>query len=70
MAAENTPGTQKVPEMVVLHCNGRTYGNAYLITFKLRPLGTHTLAHSILPLSEASVEVFFLTYRSSAVTLD
>jgi hypothetical protein len=23
-------GSQKVPRMVVLHCNGRTYGNAYL----------------------------------------
>ena len=41
---------------MVLHCNGRTYGNAYLITFKVGPLGTHTLAHSILPLLEAPVE--------------
>ena len=49
--------------MVVLHCNGRTYGNAYLITFKVGPLGTHTLAHSILPLLEAPVEGFFLTYH-------
>ena len=24
--------------MVVLHCNSRTYGNAYLITFKVGPL--------------------------------
>ena len=37
-----TTGTQKVLGMVVLHCNGRTYGNAYLITFKVEPLGTHT----------------------------
>ena len=48
--------TQKVPGMVVLHCNGRIYGNAYLITFKVGPLGIHTLAHSILPLLEAPVE--------------
>jgi hypothetical protein len=24
-------GSQKVPGIVVLHCNGRTYGKAYLI---------------------------------------
>jgi hypothetical protein len=38
-----TMGGQKVPGMVVLHCNGRTYGNAYLITLKVGPLSTHTL---------------------------
>jgi hypothetical protein len=32
-----TRGSQKVPGMVVLHNNGRTYGNAYLITFKVGP---------------------------------
>jgi hypothetical protein len=32
-----TRGSQKVPGMVVLKCNGRTYGNAYLITFKVGP---------------------------------
>ena len=55
----NTRGSQKVPGMVVLHCNGRTYGNAYLITFKVGPLRTHTLAPSILPLLEAPAEGFF-----------
>jgi hypothetical protein len=35
-------GSQKVPGMVVLHCDGRTYGNGYLITFKAGPLCTHT----------------------------
>jgi hypothetical protein len=34
----NTPESQKVPGMVVLHCNGRTYGNDYLLTFKVGPL--------------------------------
>jgi hypothetical protein len=37
--------SQKVPRMVVLHCNGRTYGSIYLITFKvwtLRIVHTHT----------------------------
>jgi hypothetical protein len=33
---------QKVPGMMILHCNGRTYGNAYLITLKARPLRPHT----------------------------
>jgi hypothetical protein len=35
-------GSQKVPEMVALHCNGRTYDNAYLITSKVGPLRLHT----------------------------
>jgi hypothetical protein len=35
--------------MVVLHCNGRTYGNAYLITFKVGPLSAHTHTCSIDP---------------------
>jgi hypothetical protein len=37
-----TRGSQEVPGTVVLHCNGRTYGSAYLITFKVGPLHTHT----------------------------
>jgi hypothetical protein len=53
--------------MLVLHCNGRTYGNAYLITFNLRPLRTHTLAPLSLPLLEAPAEGFFW---SSAVAFD
>ena len=40
-------------------CNGRTYDNAYLITFKVGPLRTYTLAPSILPLLEAPAEGFF-----------
>jgi hypothetical protein len=44
--------------MVVLHCNGRTCGNAYLITFKVGPLRTHALAPSILPLLEPPAEGF------------
>ena len=30
MAGKSTQGPQKVPEMVVLNCNGRTYGNVYI----------------------------------------
>jgi hypothetical protein len=55
-------GSQKVPGMVVLHCNGRTYGNDYPITFTVRPLRAYTLAPSVLPLLEhrrkASVRIF------------
>jgi hypothetical protein len=36
-----TRGNQKVPGMVVLHCNVRTYSSAYPITFTLRT-NTHT----------------------------
>jgi hypothetical protein len=38
--------SQKVPGMLVLHRNGTTYGNAYLITFKVGPLHTHFLHQS------------------------
>jgi hypothetical protein len=38
----NTMGSQNVPGMVVLHCNGRTQGNANLITFKVGTLCTDT----------------------------
>jgi hypothetical protein len=54
-------GNQKVPRMVVLHCNGRTYGNAFLITFEVGPLRAHTLAPSILPRLEAPADGFFWT---------
>jgi hypothetical protein len=67
---EHMRGSQKVPGMVVLHCNGRTYGNAYLITSKLGPLRTHTLAPSILPLLETLAEGFFWNLPSSAVAFD
>jgi hypothetical protein len=45
----------------VLYCNSRTYGNAYLITFTVQPLHTHThtLGPTALPLLEALTEVFF-----------
>ena len=58
--------------MVLLHCNGRTYDNAYLITFKVGPLGTHTLAHLILLLLEAPVESFLwnLTGLSRPISFD
>jgi hypothetical protein len=55
----NTMGSQKVPKMAALHCNGRTYGSAYLITFKVGSLRTHALAPSILPLLEPPLEGFF-----------
>jgi len=54
-----TTGSQKVPGNVVYQCSGWTYDNAYLITFKVGPLRTHTLAPSILPLLEAPAEGFF-----------
>jgi len=41
-----TRGSQKVLWIVVEHCNGRTYDNAYLITFKEGPLHTHTHTHT------------------------
>ena len=56
---ESTRDTQKLPGMVVLHCSGRTYGNAYIINFKVGPLGNHTLAHLILSLLEVPVEGHF-----------
>jgi hypothetical protein len=37
-----TMDSQKVPGMMVSHCNGTIYGNAYLITFKAGLLRTHT----------------------------
>ena len=40
-------------------CNGWTYDNAYLITFKVGLLRTHTLAPSILLILEATAEGFF-----------
>jgi len=58
-------GSQKIPGIVVQHCNGRTYDNAYLITFKVGSLRAHThtqtLAPSILPSLAALVEGFFWT---------
>jgi hypothetical protein len=50
--------SQKVHGMVVLRCNDRTYGNAYLVTFKVGPLRAQ-LALSKLPLLEAPAEGFF-----------
>jgi hypothetical protein len=65
-------GSQKVPRMVVLHCNDRTYGNVYLITFKVGPLCTYTLAPLILPSLEAPMEGFFwkLPESSSRIRFD
>jgi hypothetical protein len=40
-----TMGSQKVPEIMVLHCNGRTYDSAYLITFNIGPCVHTYLLH-------------------------
>jgi hypothetical protein len=37
---------QKFPGMVVLHYNGRIYGNAYLIAFKVGTLDARAHAHA------------------------
>ena len=42
----HTRGSQNVPGNVVYQCNGWTYDNAYLITFKAGPLRTHTHTHT------------------------
>jgi hypothetical protein len=41
-------GNQKVPGIVILHCNGSTYWNAYLIAFKVGPVRARVLAVPIL----------------------
>jgi hypothetical protein len=43
---EYTMGSEKVPGLTVLHCDGRAYGNdnAYVITFKVATLRAHTPA--------------------------
>jgi hypothetical protein len=46
--------SQKVPAMVVLHCNVRTYSSTYLITFKVGPL-LHRSCHC----SKASFGIFW-----------
>jgi hypothetical protein len=56
-------GSQKVPGIVVLHCNGRTYGKVYLIAFQVRPLHVHTFALSILPLLETPAEGSFMNLK-------
>jgi hypothetical protein len=65
-------GSQKVPWMVVLHSNCRTYGNSYLITVIAGPLHTHTCTHicapSILPLLQAPVEASVGIFQSSSIT--
>jgi hypothetical protein len=45
-------GSQKVPGMMVMHCNGRTYGKAYIIAFKVGLLHTITLIAPVLSLLE------------------
>ena len=44
---------------MIENCNGRTYDNAYLVTLKVGPLRSHTLAPSIQPLLETPAEGFF-----------
>jgi hypothetical protein len=34
-SARNMMSSQKVPRIVALDCNGRTYSSTYLITFKV-----------------------------------
>jgi hypothetical protein len=52
-------GSQKVPKVVVLHSNGRTFGTTYLITFKAGPVRERTLAPSTLPFLEAPAKASF-----------
>ena len=62
---------KKFPEFVVLYHNSRTYGNAFLITFKVGPLGTHT--HLLIRSCHCWKHRWkapFGTYRSMAVTFD
>jgi hypothetical protein len=72
----DTMCSQKVPRMLALHCNSRTFGNAYLISFKASPLlarthtHTHTLAPSIPSFLEAQVKGFFGIFWSLAVDFD
>jgi hypothetical protein len=63
-------GSQKVPGVAVLHCNDRTCGNAYLMTFKVRPLRAHTLSQSVLPLVEAPSEDSFWNLPEFLVTFE
>lgn len=44
---------------MMLHCNGRTCDNIYLITIKVGHLSPHTVAPSILPSLEAPAQGFF-----------
>jgi hypothetical protein len=55
-------GSQKVPGMLVLHCNGRGY--AYLTTFTVGPLRAHGLAPSILPFLVARAESTLVTLET------
>jgi hypothetical protein len=63
--------------MVVLHCNGRTCGKAYLITFKVGPLRIHTHTHRHTHLLYRSCHYWkhrrkasFGIFRSLAVAFD
>jgi hypothetical protein len=60
-----TRRSQKVPGMVaLLHCNGRTHGNAYLITFQVGPLRTCSIDPATV---EAPAEGSVGILRSSAL---
>jgi hypothetical protein len=62
-----TVGNQKVPETVLLYCNGRTYSNAYQITFKVGDLRSHKhLLHRSWHCWKHRENVFGI-FRSSAV---
>jgi hypothetical protein len=70
-------GSQKVPGMVILNCNCRTYGNAYLIIFKAGLLRVHARTHAYKYLPHRSCHCLnnrrkssFGIFRSSAVEFD
>jgi hypothetical protein len=73
--------SQKILGMMVFHCNGGTYGNAYLIILKVGPLRVHLHAHAhararararapVLPLLEAPAEASFGIFRSLAIAFE
>ena len=71
-------GSQEVPGNVVLQCNGKTYDNPYLITFKVGPLYARARTHTHTHLLHRSChcwkyrrKAFFGgIFRSSAVAFD
>ena len=66
-----TTGNQKVPGNVIYQCNGWTYDNAYLITFKVGPLRTHThLLHRSCHCWKHRRKASFGIFWSSAVAFD
>jgi hypothetical protein len=56
--------SQKVPGVVILHCNARTYYNTHLITFTVGPLRAHTHTCSFDPAIDGSTCGRFLLESS------